>query len=273
MEVSMDPILVNTGATSQPDSISTISPPDDHQADHTDVVITISDKILKSSGDQHEAFRYIPRRTVAHLQTVNPYVAALPAWMLKDSATEITNEDLKTHSITQSLLYIGIPSSTIPALYRNPSAWGIGFGIGAAGGGLLSLAATTHHHSEGYLGQWLERTAAMSNIIKGTITGIHGVGITANTLVTMLGPDTELFAIFQGAVAGSTISYEAITLAMYLFNSYMDTVNATPVDDEAAPKADAPDDEASSKVDIPDDSVPPNVGSTNDAPLSVEAKA
>jgi|GEM_PF-3817896 len=229
------------------------------QASPDQIVITITDKVSSEAGriDEHsnqlkeavahnELFGHHRRhRTIAHMKAENPYVAKMPSYMLKDASKEISNEDLKMHSVVQSLLYLGIPSSTIPALYRNPSCWGIGFGIGSAGGALIVLAASSHLKEPGYVGQWLERTAAMKDSIKSSIASVQGLGVSANTLLTMLGPNTEYFAVMQGAIAGSTISYEAISLAAYLFSSYMesrgdvsssDDENASPQEPEVPPK-------------------------------------
>jgi hypothetical protein len=175
----------------------------------------------------------LPHRstTVAHMQQTNPYVAALPSYMLKHPSTVITAAETQAHSVGQAILYLGVPSSTIPALAKNPLQFGIGFGIGAAAGALAHGISTAQITQEGHIWHWLERSAAMNNLFKGAIAALHSGIITANMVAGLVTSDKSYFPIFEGVIAGAIVGYEGLAATLNVFKqaTTTDTPAASPV--------------------------------------------
>jgi len=168
-------------------------------------------------------------KTVAEMRLANPHVEALPHYMLQPAETEISIKSVQAHTLAQALLYLGVPSSTLPALYNNPHYFFIGLGIGAAGGSLLSAISTTHVGKVSSIWHWLERSAAMANLYKGTIASLHVTGIVANIISTVMTDDNNEFAILEGSVAGTIAAFEGVRFLLQFIHDKTHIPQEVPV--------------------------------------------
>lgn len=194
------------------------------------------------------------QRTVATLHATNPHVNALPPIFLKDFETVITDLELRAHAVVLGILTAGLPSSTIPAVYKNPSFGGTGLIFGFGLGILLSYLSLHPNTSLTNFQDWAERVAAMNNPTKATGAAGYGVVISGNTLANLFAPisnpidspiipisncsstnpivvlstcsinGNNLYALFQGVFAGT---YAGRIFGTGIMNGLTDILNAT----------------------------------------------
>lgn len=166
--------------------------------------------------------------TVAELLETNSHVAALPTYMLKNTSAEISQTDIQRHTLAQGLLYLGIPASTLPMFANNPKNFGIGFGIGIACGALIATISTAKRNTtNNEAWQWLARSAAVTNIYKGALGGLQAGGIAGNVIASLLNSDKELFAVFEGGVAGAITGYEGVDMLLNIIHQCTESQGET----------------------------------------------
>lgn len=165
--------------------------------------------------------------TVAALVQANPHVAALPKYMLKDPATEISVAEIQVHTLGQALLYFGVPASALPAL-KNPHSFGIGFGIGVVSGAIIGGISTVRRGKSGEICKWLEHSAAVSSLYKAVIGGTQATGIVSNAIATFMTTNNDLFATCEGVLAGVIVGYEGCDALLNAIHQQTDSPAEVP---------------------------------------------